>query len=158
MSSSSSSSSDSAFVDSMATYGKIKATISLGVSIIIAIVMIVIAIIMIVANKNSKIEGTVTKINNCDISGCNVSVQYMENKQTYKKNVNTNVDIHVGDKITISDYTKTKLYTGITLIIVGVVLMSCGSLMYKFITSNKYIAAESGMMQPMMYGSPVINF
>ena len=152
-----SSSSDSAFVDSMATYGKIKATISLGVSIIISIVMIIIAIIMIVSNKNSKIEAVVIKINNCDVSGCNVSVQYIQNKQTYIKNVNTYENIHIGDKILVSDDTKTKLYTGITLIVVGIILMSCGSLMYKLITSNKYIAAESGMMQPMMYG-PAINF
>jgi hypothetical protein len=142
------SSSDSAFVDSMAAYGRMRAAISLGVSVIFGIIIIVIAIIIIITNKNATIKATVITLNNCTNTICNVTVQYTQNNKTITKNVNTNVDIHVGDKITINDSTNKKLYTGITLIVFGVILMSCGSLMYKLISSNKYIAAESGMMQP----------
>lgn len=146
----SSSKSDSTFVDGMATYGRIKATIGFGTSIIIGIILIVIGIITYIKLKDAKIKATVIIINECTNTTCNVTVTYFKNNKKNTKKVNTNVDIHIGDTINILDddnkaYVALIIYIGCALL-----LCICGSLFYKIIMSNKYIAVGNAFTQPMV--------
>lgn len=150
-----SSSSDSTFVDSMATYGRIKATIGFGTSIIISIVLIIIGILTYMKQLHATIKAKVIAINNCNNTTCNVTVTYVKNTKKITKNVDTNVDIHVGDIINVHDEDN-KAYMALVIFIgFALLLCICGSLFYKIVMSNKYIAAESAFSQPMMY-APVM--
>ncbi len=135
---------DSIFVDSIETYGKIKATISFGVSIVVAIVMMIVAIIMLSSKKSEPIEGTIIKKNYCLNTTCNFVVQYEQNGILYKKNINASTKYNIGDKISIDEQTN-KLYYGILLIIISIVLLLCGYSIYKVIISNKYFAIENAL-------------
>jgi hypothetical protein len=147
----SSQSSDSRFVNNMATLGHIKATISFATSIIMSIVLIIIGIVTFIKQKNAIIRAQIITINTCNNNTCNVIVSYKKNGKTITKNVNTNVDIRVGDIINVHD-DNTHAYMSLTIFIgVALLLCICGSVIYKIIMSNKYIAAESAMSQPIIY-------
>ena len=139
---------DSTFVNSMATYGRIKATIGFATSIIISIVLIIFGIVTYISNKNKTIKASVISINNCTNTTCNVVVSYTDNGKTKTKNVTSSVDIHVGDTINIHANSE-KTYITLTIFIGAAFMMCiCGSIFYKIVMTNKYIAAESAMNVP----------
>ncbi len=135
---------DLIFVNSIETYGKIKATISFGISIIIAIVMIIIAIIILSSKKSKLIEGTIIKKNYCTNTTCNFVVQYEQNGILYRKNINASIKYNLGDKISIDNQIN-KLFYGILFIAISIILLSCGYSVYKAIMSNKYFAIENAL-------------
>jgi hypothetical protein len=59
--------------------------------------------------------------------------------------MDTSKNVKVGDKIPIET---NKLYAGIILLVIGVLFICCGYGIYKAITANKYMAAESVLFQP----------
>jgi len=147
----SSSSTDSAIVDNMASYGRVKAKFGLVSSIIMAIVLLCSAYLATkgtVVQTNTPITGHVVKKELCASNNvnCNLVVEYTVNGARQLVNTTGPSSTQIGDTVTvniISSNVKKSKSTPFILVGISVLLIGGGVMYYRYIMNNKYAAVQN---------------
>jgi hypothetical protein len=144
----SSSSTDSVIVDSMATYGRVKATIGLVSSIVIAVILLCSALAATkgtVVQTSTPITGHVVKKDMCAKNNvqCHLVVEYTVNGARQLINTSGPSTTQIGDTITVNSVNssvKKSKSAPFVLVGVSVLLLGGGIMYYRFVMRNKYAA------------------
>lgn len=143
----SSSGTDSSIVDSMVAYGRVKATIGLISSIVMAVILLYSAYL---ASKgtgiqtSTQITGHVVKKEICEKNNnnCQLVVEYTVNGARQLVNTTGPSTTQIGDTITVdnSSIVKKSKNAPYVFVCISILLLGGGIMYYKFVMKNKYVA------------------
>ena len=144
---------DSTIVDNMATYGRVKATIGLISSIVMAVVLLCSAYLATkgtVVQTSTPIVGHVVKKEMCELNNnqCKLVVEYTINGARQHVNTTGPSTTQIGDTITVNNTNSTvKKSKSAPFILVGVsvLLLGGGIMYYRYIMKNKYAAVQNAI-------------
>lgn len=147
-----SSSKDSAIVDSLATYGRVKATIGLVSSIVIAVILLCSAYLAFkgkIVENNLPVIAHVVKKENCNAYGqCVLVVEYLIDGRRQLQNIVGSNTAQIGDTVNINvagGTTKKSKINPFVLVGISVLLLGGGIMYYIYVMKNKYAAVNNAL-------------